>query len=176
MTLTGSGFLPGVAVMWNGSYRTTSLVNSNQVDYFPTILHKEDLLVDEAVLVLSKTLQCLFDILHDATQDSQDGPAKIAILGLSYWLFDELTVAQYLARRNYSTLAYTHLRSVMEILDKIELFTQKPENAELWTSGNESEIWTKLSPARVRELLGRIALILSINTSQRRVHTQPSRP
>ena len=31
MTLTGSGFLPGVAVMWNGSYRTTSLVNSNQV-------------------------------------------------------------------------------------------------------------------------------------------------
>jgi hypothetical protein len=128
------------------------------MDYFPTILHKEDPLVDEAVLVLSKTLQCLFDILHDATQDSQDGPAKIAILGLCYWLFDELTVAQYLARRNYSTLAYTHLRSVMEILDKIELFTQKPENAELWASGNEREIWKKLSPARVRELLGRNSL------------------
>ncbi len=105
------------------------------IDYFPTILHEEDTLVDEAVLVLGRTLQCLFDILHDATQDSQEGPAKIAILGLSYWLFDELTVAQYLARRNYSTLAYTHLRSVMEILDKIELFTEKPETAELWASG-----------------------------------------
>jgi len=128
------------------------------IDYFPTILHKEDPLVDEAVLVLSKTLQCLFDILHDATQDSQAASAKIAILGLSYWLFDELTVAQYLARRNYSTLAYTHLRSVMEILDKIELFTQKPENAELWASGNEREVWKKLSPARVRELLGRDSL------------------
>lgn len=128
------------------------------IDYFPTILHEEDTLVDEAVLVLGRTLQCLFDILHDATQDSQEGPAKIAILGLSYWLFDELTVAQYLARRNYSTLAYTHLRSVMEILDKIELFTEKPETAELWASGNEREIWKKLSPPRVRELLGRDSL------------------
>lgn len=128
------------------------------IDYFPTILHKEDPLVDESVVIISKTLQCLFDILHDATQDSQDGPAKIAILGLSYWLFDELTVAQYLARRNYSTLAYTHLRSVMEILDKIELFTLKPENAELWASGNEREVWKKLSPPRVRELLGRDSL------------------
>src|SRR5277367_2540305 len=33
------------------------------IDYFPTILEKEDLLVDEAVLVLGKTLQCLIDIL-----------------------------------------------------------------------------------------------------------------
>jgi hypothetical protein len=128
------------------------------IDYFPTILEKEDLLVEEAVLVLGKTLQCLVDILHDATQDSQEGPAKIAILGLSYWLFDELTVAQYLARRNYSTLAYTHLRSVMEILDKMELFTKKPETAELWVSGNEREIWKKLSPPRVREMMGRDSL------------------
>ena len=125
------------------------------IEYFPTILEKEDLLVDEAVCILGKTLQCLLDILHDATQESQEGPARIAILGLSYWLFDELTVAQYLARRNYSTLAYTHLRSVMEILDKIELFTKSPENADVWASGNEHEIWKKLSPPRVREKLGR---------------------
>jgi hypothetical protein len=128
------------------------------IDHFPTILEKEDPLVDEAVLVLGKTLQCLLDILHDATQDSLEGPAKIAILGFSYSLFDELTVAQYLSRRNYSTLAYTHLRSVMEILDKIELFTKKPETAELWASGDERKIWKKLSPPRVRELLGRDSL------------------
>ena len=128
------------------------------IECFPTMLDKESPLVEEAVVILGKTLQCLFDILHDATQDSQDGPAKIAVLGLAYWLFDELTVAQYLARRNYSTLAYTHLRSVMEILDKIELFTQKPETAELWASGNEREVWKKLAPPRVRELLGRNSL------------------
>jgi trimeric autotransporter adhesin len=31
LTLTGSNFLPGVAVSWNGSYRTTTLVSSTQV-------------------------------------------------------------------------------------------------------------------------------------------------
>ncbi len=31
ITLTGSNFLPGVAVTWNGSYRTTTIVDSNHV-------------------------------------------------------------------------------------------------------------------------------------------------
>lgn len=31
LTLTGSNFVPGVAVTWNGSYRTTTLVNSTQL-------------------------------------------------------------------------------------------------------------------------------------------------
>jgi hypothetical protein len=31
LTLTGTNFLPGVAVNWNGSYRTTTIVSSTQV-------------------------------------------------------------------------------------------------------------------------------------------------
>jgi trimeric autotransporter adhesin len=31
LTLTGSNFLPGVAVMWNGSYRTTTIVDATHV-------------------------------------------------------------------------------------------------------------------------------------------------
>jgi hypothetical protein len=31
LTLTGTNFLPGVAVTWNGSYRTTTLISSTQV-------------------------------------------------------------------------------------------------------------------------------------------------
>jgi hypothetical protein len=31
LTLTGSGFLPGVAVTWNGSYRTTTIVDATHV-------------------------------------------------------------------------------------------------------------------------------------------------
>lgn len=31
LTLTGTNFRPGVAVTWNGSYRTTTIVNSTQV-------------------------------------------------------------------------------------------------------------------------------------------------
>jgi trimeric autotransporter adhesin len=31
LTLTGSGFLPGVAVMWNGNYRTTTIVDATHI-------------------------------------------------------------------------------------------------------------------------------------------------
>jgi hypothetical protein len=31
LTLTGSNFLPGVAVTWNGSYRTTTIVDTTHV-------------------------------------------------------------------------------------------------------------------------------------------------
>jgi len=100
-------------------------------------------------------MQCLLDLLHDATQNSHRGPAKISILGLFYWLIDELTTAQFLARRAYNTQAYSHLRVILEILDKIDLFTQYPDFVEIWASGNEDEIWKKLAPPRVREKLGR---------------------
>ncbi len=31
LTLTGSGFAPGVAIMWNGTYRTTTIVDATHV-------------------------------------------------------------------------------------------------------------------------------------------------
>jgi hypothetical protein len=31
LTLTGSNFLPGVAVTWNGSYRTTTIIDATRV-------------------------------------------------------------------------------------------------------------------------------------------------
>jgi hypothetical protein len=31
LTLTGSNFVPGVAVTWNGSYRTTTIVDAAHV-------------------------------------------------------------------------------------------------------------------------------------------------
>jgi trimeric autotransporter adhesin len=33
LTLTGSNFLPGVAVMWNGSYRTTTIVDATHLTF-----------------------------------------------------------------------------------------------------------------------------------------------
>jgi hypothetical protein len=125
------------------------------IDTFPLFVGEPDKWVEEAKGVLCKTMQCLLDLLHDATQDSHQGAAKISIIGLFYWLIDELTTAQFLARRAYNTQAYTHLRVILEILDKIDLFTQYPVLVEIWTSDNEDEIRKKLAPARVREKLGR---------------------
>jgi hypothetical protein len=31
ITLTGSSFVPGVAVLWNGSYRTTTIVDATRL-------------------------------------------------------------------------------------------------------------------------------------------------
>jgi hypothetical protein len=125
------------------------------IDNFPILAGEPNIWIDEAKSVLCNMMQCLLDLLHDATQRSHNGAAKISILGLFYWLIDELTTAQYLARRAYNTQAYTHLRVGLEILDKIDLFTQYPELVEVWGSDNEEEIWKKLAPPRVREKLGR---------------------
>ena len=111
--------------------------------------------MSRAVEVLTAAIQTLLDIMHDVTRTTHTGGVSLARIGLFYWLMDELIAAQSLARRNHSTLAYTHLRCTMEILDKVELFGEKPDLAELWMSGNEQAIWRKLSPARVREQLTR---------------------
>jgi len=127
----------------------------NLINNFPILAGEPDKWIDEAKDVLCSVIQCLLDLLHDATQHSHSGAAKISIIGLFYWLIDELVTAQFLARRAYSTQAYTHLRVSLEILDKIELFTRFPEFVEIWGSENEDEIWKKLAPPRVREKLGR---------------------
>ena len=91
--------------------------------------------LEEAASVLARTTQSLIDVLHDAIRTVQRGSANFAITGLFFWLVDEVTTVQFLACRGHATLAYPHLRSMMEINDKIELFTKKPEHADVWVPG-----------------------------------------
>jgi hypothetical protein len=113
-------------------------------------------LVGEGHEVFLKALQRLLDFMHDISAKTHNGPAAFARINLLYWAVDELTVANFLARRGYTTLTYPHLRCVMEIIDKVELFTKKPELVKTWASGNEEhKIWRELSPPKVRTLLGR---------------------
>jgi hypothetical protein len=137
------------------SVKGTHFQAESLFESFPIVSDPESDRMKKALALLTRAMQVLMDTLHDATRNSHQGPGKFAIIGLYFWLLDEITVAQYLARRSYSTLAYTHLRSVMEIIDKVELFTKKPAEADIWVSGDEREIWRKLAPARVREKLGR---------------------
>ena len=46
------------------------------------------------------------DLLNDATRGSANGAAQLANRGLLYWLIDEVTAAQFLARQSHATLAY----------------------------------------------------------------------
>jgi hypothetical protein len=143
------------------SLRTLSVLQNKHFqakDLFETFAEPAattDAWLNEATAVLTRTVQSLMDLLHDATRGSANGAAQLANRGLLYWLIDEVTAAQFLARQSHATLAYPHLRSMMEIIDKVQLFTKSPEEADLWASGDEQKIWKKLSPPRVREKLGK---------------------
>ena len=110
---------------------------------------------DEATDVLTSALQVLLDVLFEVSRSTHNGPASFSMIGLGYWIIDEITVAQSIARRHYSTQAYTHLRSVVEMLDVMQIFTVEPSAAELWTSGDEFEVWKKFNPNAARQMLGK---------------------
>jgi hypothetical protein len=112
-------------------------------------------LVEAARPIFIEAHQSILDLLWDAAQQPQDGVAQFATLGLLYWTVDELTAAFYLAERRYTTQAYNHLRTVHDLLDKVQLFFHHPQWAEVWGSGDKPKIINELSPAAIRKKLGK---------------------
>ncbi len=110
-------------------------------------------IVEAARPIFLEAHQSILDLLWDATQQSQSGPAQFATLGLLYWTVDELTSAFYMAERRYTTQAYSHLRTVHDLLDKVQLFFHHPQWAEVWGSGDKKKIINELSPAAIRKKL-----------------------
>lgn len=105
--------------------------------------------------LLIEIIQRILDAMFDMTRHSHKGIATFASIGLCYWAVDELLVAVHLAERAYTNQAYSHVRTVSEILDKIELFLEQPRWAELWATGDDKEVWNELKPSAVRKKLGR---------------------
>jgi hypothetical protein len=112
-------------------------------------------LVEAARPIFLEAHQSILDLLWDASQQSQEGVAQFAVLGLLYWTVDELTAAFYLAERRYTTQAYNHLRTVNDLLDKAQLFFHHPQWAEVWGSGDKKTIIKELSPGAIRRKLGK---------------------
>ncbi len=111
--------------------------------------------VEAARPVFLEAHQSILDLLWDASQKSQNGIAQFATLGLLYWTVDELTAAFYLAERRYTTQAYSHLRTVHDLLDKAQLFFRHPHWAEVWGGSDKKNIIRELSPAAIRGKLGK---------------------
>jgi hypothetical protein len=102
----------------------------------------------------AQLLQRTLDVLFDATRHTHEGLANFAKIGLCYWAIDELLAASHLAQRAFTNQSYAHIRTDYEILDLIELFDRQPEWAELWMTGDDKEVWSKLRPSAVRKKLG----------------------
>jgi hypothetical protein len=104
----------------------------------------------DARAVILHFAQSVLDLLHNVAKHAFEGPSRFAVLGLSYWAVEELLVALHLAQHAMTNQAYAHVRTIYEMLNKIELFNREPQWVDLWASGNEKKIWEELRPAAVR--------------------------
>ena len=118
----------------------------------PTELKLE--IVPAARRAFTDALQRILDFLFDASCRIHQGFDIFAIVGLFYWAVDELVAGMHLAQRAFANQCYTHIRTVDEILDKIQLFHQQPQWTALWVTGTEDEVWKELRPGAVRKKLG----------------------
>lgn len=100
-------------------------------------------------------LQNITDFLFDIYQNTVSGPANFGQISLLGMCINELLVTFHLSQHYYTNQAYSHIRSVIENTDKIELFRVKPEWAEVWCSDDRDKIRKELRPAEVRAKLGK---------------------
>jgi hypothetical protein len=105
--------------------------------------------------LFEKHFQSFLDVLYDiSVEESHKGEASFAKLSLLFSCVDELVTGFHLAQRAYSNQAYSHIRTVLESLNKIELFVRDESYAKLWLSNDEKEKFKKLRPKAVRDKLG----------------------
>jgi hypothetical protein len=105
--------------------------------------------------LFEKHLQYLIDTLFDVIEVSLQGSASFVKLSMFYSCINELICAFYMAQRGYASQAYTHVRTVLESLNLVELINLDEKYADLWTSNDEKNKMNKLSPKAVRKKLGR---------------------
>ncbi len=107
----------------------------------------------DAKALFKDGMQCILDFLFDVGQHSLGPPLNVCF-GLFFLCVDELLAGMHLAQHAYCTQSYSHVRSVIECLGKIELFVQKPQWIDLWSSDDEKKIYEELRPSAVRKKLG----------------------
>lgn len=112
----------------------------------------------EARRIVESNLQLALDCLFDVSTETQSGTVSFARFTLLYFCVDELLAALHLTQHAFVNQAYVHLRSVLEALEKAELFGIQPDLVNLWASTDPSDKKNQLrelSPASVREKLGK---------------------
>ncbi len=100
-------------------------------------------------------LQNLTDFMYDVHQNTVSGAIAFGQISLFGMCIDELLVTLHLTQHSYINQAYSHIRTALEHLDKIELFRIKPKWVELWCSNDRKRMREELSPAKVRKKLGK---------------------
>lgn len=110
-------------------------------------------IIDAAKPLFTKHLQAYLDLLWDAAQHTHQGARMIQML-LFAFSADELLSAFHLAQRGYASQALSHVRTVFEALDLIELFKRSPELVDDWAALDPRRAWDEFRPGAVRRKLG----------------------
>ena len=115
--------------------------------------------IKEPVVIETRKLfeeyfQYFLDCLYDVTEDSHQGQASYAKLSMLFSIVDEMLAAFHMAQHGYVNQSYTHIRTVFEGINLIELFIRDESYAELWFSSDEKTKKKELKPVAVREKLG----------------------
>ncbi|MCX5886675.1 MAG: hypothetical protein NT096_12335 [Proteobacteria bacterium] len=115
-------------------------------------------ILDDTRETFIKGLQTILDLLLDVREKRQQGIVGFSKISLFYLCVDELLAAYHLTQHAFVNQAYSHIRSIFENLDKIGLFHQQPEWAEIWVSDkpeDRKKVRKELIPSKVRKKLGR---------------------
>lgn len=114
-----------------------------------------DPVIKETRVFFEKYFQVFLDALYDISiEQTQSGTTSYAILSILFSFVDELIAGFHMAQHAYINQAYTHIRSVLEGLNMIQLFLKDSSFADLWVSNEEKRKRNELSPWAVRKKLG----------------------
>lgn len=122
-------------------------LTSESRDDLPLIIETKDF--------FNKYFQTLLDTLYDIIESSMEGTASFAKSGLLFCSIDELLCSYHLAQRGYANQAYTHIRTILEIIDKIELFILDESYVGVWSSDDIKKKLKELKPSAVRKKLNK---------------------
>lgn len=143
---------------YNREYKKGSGGHWNAENLF-RILESEPNAISDITLESEKiainTIQCVIDFLLDISERLHSGYVNVNCLSMFYGCVDELFTSLHLARHHFYVQAYAHLRTVLENIDLVELFSSEPEWATLWEEGSFKERWKELNPAATREKIGK---------------------
>jgi hypothetical protein len=108
----------------------------------------------EGEVIAVSGIQSILDLLHDMNEREKADANRAVPISLIYGCIDEFSAALHLARHHFYLQANTHLRTVLETLDKVSLFIKFPENIDVFLSDDQEIARKELTPAKVREKLG----------------------
>ena len=121
----------------------------------------KDQVLQNAEGIILGGMGLLIDLTSDITFDESNSKyVDFLKVALYQYIIEELTLSKYLIDHNYFSQTYTHLRSVYETVDLIDLFIKQPSYLDLWADDSQEEAIvskkrTTFFPANVRKLIGK---------------------